>query len=136
MSKQKKIYQMDFFKSMLALFFLIAILIFPFFVFASAPDPLGAMSEVAGEGGFTVGTDDDTKISMILGLVVKSFLGLLGIIFIILILYAGYNWMTAGGNESKVEKAQQTLTRAIIGLVLIVGSYAIWLFIFNAVLEN
>jgi amino acid transporter len=61
---------------------------------------------------------------------VQGFLGLLGIIFIILIIFAGYNWLTAGGDEEKVTKAKQTLTRAVIGLIIIVGAYAITYFVF------
>lgn len=63
------------------------------------------------------------------GIIINAFFGLLGIVFIVLILLAGYNWMTAQGDESKVEKAQDTLRYAIIGLVIIVGAFAIWQFI-------
>jgi len=56
----------------------------------------------------------------------------LSLIFIVLILYAGYNWMTAGGEEKKVEDAKGTITRAIIGLVIIIAAFAITYFVFNA----
>ncbi|MBI4812328.1 hypothetical protein HY798_02695 [Candidatus Falkowbacteria bacterium] len=56
---------------------------------------------------------------------------MLGVIFIILMLYAGYNWMTASGEEEKVTKAKDTIWRAIIGLIITIGSYAIWDFILN-----
>ena len=39
--------------------------------------------------------------------------------------------MTARGEEEKVEKAKDTITRAIIGLIIVVGAYAIWSFIFS-----
>ena len=38
--------------------------------------------------------------------------------------------MTAGGNEDKVKEARTMITRAIIGLIIIVGSWAIWNFVF------
>ncbi len=61
----------------------------------------------------------------IVGTVIQAFLSLLGIIFVALILYAGYNWMMAQGEEDKVIKAKDTLKRAIIGLAITVGAYAI-----------
>jgi len=69
---------------------------------------------------------NETSAATIVGSVVKVFLGLLGIIFLILIIYAGYNWMTAGGDEPKVKKATDTIKRAIIGLIIVVSAYAIY----------
>ncbi len=62
---------------------------------------------------------------------ISTFLGLLGIIFLVLIIYAGYNWMTAGGDEEKVTIAKNTLTRAVIGLIIIVAAYSITYFVFT-----
>jgi hypothetical protein len=67
----------------------------------------------------------------IIQVVISAFLGLLGIIFIILIIYSGFNWMTAQGDEEKVTLAKNTLTRAIIGLVRIVAAYSITYFVFS-----
>ena len=70
------------------------------------------------------------EMAKIIGMAVRIFLSLLGIIFIIMMLYGGYNYMTATGDESKVEKSRKTIMRAIIGLIITVSSYAIWNFIF------
>jgi len=64
--------------------------------------------------------------------VISALLGLLGIIFLVLIIYAGYNWMTAQGDEDKVKLAKDTLTRAVIGLVVITLAYAITFFVFSS----
>jgi len=74
----------------------------------------------------------ETSLAGIVATVVKAFLGLLGIIFLVLIIYAGYNWMTAQGDEEKVTKAKETLTRAVIGLVIITAAYAITYFVFTS----
>jgi len=63
---------------------------------------------------------------------ISAFLGLLGIIFLVLIIYAGYNWMTAQGDEEKVTIAKNTLTRAVIGLIIIVAAYSITYFVFSS----
>jgi TRAP-type C4-dicarboxylate transport system permease small subunit len=71
----------------------------------------------------------------IIGAVIAAFLSLLGVIFLILIIYGGFLWMTSGGNEQKVLKAKKTLTRAVIGLIIIVSAYSITYFVFHA-LQN
>ncbi|MDA3840538.1 MAG: hypothetical protein PF572_05580 [Patescibacteria group bacterium] len=84
-----------------------------------------------GSTGLTTDVSDTTATDIIAS-IIKVFLGFLGIIFIILIIWAGYNWMTAGGNEEKVTKARTTIFRAMIGLIIIVSSYAITYFVFGA----
>ena len=81
--------------------------------------------------GFAPASDD--ALSNITQKVINAFLSLLGIIFVILIIQAGYSWMTAGGDEQKVTKAKDTIQRAIIGLIIIIGAYAITYFVFTNV---
>ncbi len=118
-------------KQILIVIFLVVILVLPYFVFAQSP--LEKLTDVGTAGGYNEATNE-YSFSEILGTVVKAFLSLLGIIFIILMLLAGHNWMTAAGNEEKVTKAKATLWRAIIGLIILIGSYAIWEFVFSKLL--
>ena len=55
-------------------------------------------------------------------------MGFLGIIAVGIILYAGFLWMTAGGEDAKVQKATKMLTQGVIGLILILsaGGVAYW----------
>ncbi len=68
--------------------------------------------------------------------VINAILGLLGVIFLVLTLYAGFLWMTAAGNDEQVGKAKNILTTAIIGLIIIVAAYAITNFVLTAVLTQ
>lgn len=112
---------------------LLFLLILPYFVFA-ANSTLNELEAVGvTNGGYTKA--DETSAAGITGTVVRAVLSILGIIFLILMLYAGYNWMIAHGDESKVEKAKDTLRTSVIGLVIIIGSYAIWQFIFLRLLK-
>jgi len=52
----------------------------------------------------------------------------IGLLFLILTVYAGFRWMTAGGNEEQVTEARKLLINAVIGLAIILFSYAIVLF--------
>ena len=49
-----------------------------------------------------------------------------------MIIYAGFEWMTAQGDEKKVDKAKDTLTRAVIGLIIIIAAYSITYFVFTS----
>jgi hypothetical protein len=69
----------------------------------------------------------------IIGSIISVFLSLLGIIFLILVLYSGFTWMTSLGNEQKVLKAKNTLIQAIIGVIIVISAYAITFFVFSAV---
>jgi hypothetical protein len=56
-------------------------------------------------------------------------LGLLGTIFLVLIIYAGFLWMTSGGDEEKVNRAKNLIKNGVIGLIIILCSYAITYFV-------
>lgn len=75
-----------------------------------------------------------TDIRTTIGNVIKVFLGLLGIIAVIIILLGGFKWMTAGGDAAKVERAKKTLINGVLGLVIIISAYAITAFIIRAII--
>lgn len=60
-----------------------------------------------------------------IGTMIAALLGLLGVIFLILTIYAGMLWMTAGGNADNVKKAKAILLNSVVGLVIVLSSYAI-----------
>ncbi len=78
------------------------------------------------KGFLPLGGED---IRLIAAKIIRIFLSLLGIIAIGLIMYAGFTWMTSGGNEEKIATAKKTLINATIGLVIIMSSFAITQFI-------
>ncbi|MFH1225844.1 MAG: Ig-like domain-containing protein, partial [bacterium] len=63
--------------------------------------------------------------------IINIALGFLGILAVGLVLYAGYLWMTSGGDEEKVRKAKKILINAVIGLAIILSAWGITLFILN-----
>lgn len=71
----------------------------------------------------------DTSLGFVVARVIFMFLAILGLIFVGLITYAGYNWLSARGNEEKVRKAQDTLRQATWGLVIVLAAYSISYFI-------
>lgn len=71
--------------------------------------------------------NEDPRI--IIAKIIRIFLGFLGVIALILIMYAGWLWMTSQGNEEKITQAKKILTSAIIGLLIILSAMGIVTFI-------
>jgi hypothetical protein len=61
--------------------------------------------------------------------IINTLLSILGVFFVGLMIYGGYTWMTAEGKEQKATKAKDTITAAVIGLLIIVSAYAISYFV-------
>ncbi|MBI4121958.1 MAG: hypothetical protein HY461_01365 [Parcubacteria group bacterium] len=61
----------------------------------------------------------------ILGRVVKIALSFLGVGALSLLVYSGYTWMTAAGNDDKITEAKKTMSHAAVGLILIMMSYSL-----------
>jgi hypothetical protein len=126
-------------KPLFSLVLLTGLLILPYFVFAqsdavqqtntASQSMLGRLSSVAGKGGYAVGTNN--SLMFVIGTIIQGALALLGGIFIIIMVIAGYMWMMASGNEQKVEKSLLMIKQAIIGLIITLSSWAIWTFILN-----
>src|SRR6056297_4118141 len=93
-------------------FVLIVILMFvmPQIVLGQA-DPMSEMEKVASD----TGQDSVGSLTSIITKIIKAILGASGFILLLLFIYSGFTWMTAGGNEEKVKKAKNTLKNAVIG---------------------
>lgn len=104
-----------------------------FFVF-TAPTLVYAKKTINDAQGFLGKTVQPTGVSTQdlssqVGTIIQGALRLVGIVFLILMVYGGFRWMTARGNEAEIEKAKETVTAAIIGLIVVVGAYALTNFI-------
>lgn len=69
------------------------------------------------------------------GGIVALVLSFVGVIFLLLAVYAGILWMTSLGNASQVEKAKTLLLNATIGLVIISAAYSITIFVGNQLVK-
>lgn len=70
-----------------------------------------------------------------LGELINVALGFLGIVAVIIILFGGFKWMTAGGNDEKVAEAKRLIIAGIIGLAIILSAYAITKFVLESLIE-
>lgn len=94
-------------------------------------DLTSQLENVNSSAGFS-DADEDTLTTTI-GSLISVLLGFLGVIFLILIIYAGLLWMTAGGNEDNIKKAKSILLNSVIGLVILLSAYAISQFVISQI---
>lgn len=93
-------------------------------------DILGTQPVESVLGG-TLGTRD---IRETVASIINVALSLLGIVAVVIILAGGFTWMTAAGNEEKVDKAKKMIFAGIIGLAIILSAYAIARFVISSLI--
>ena len=97
---------------------------------------------VAGDGNNKMGiakdkgagykTDGDMTPAKYIGNVLAIIYGFLGVIALLLIIYAGFKWMMAEGKQEDINKAKQIITSAVIGLAILMGAYTITAFVISS----
>lgn len=94
--------------------------------------PANAASDTSGglRGGIQTTKTDDmpedlTGSDGIINTVINTMLFIVGILSVIMIIYAGIRYATAHGDKGQVESAKNTLIYAIVGLVVSILAYAL-----------
>lgn len=84
-----------------------------------------------GQGAAQAGS----QLPVLIGRIIRTVLGLLGIIFLVLTVYAGFVWMMARGDSKKADESKTIIKNAVIGIVIIFIAYALTGFIINAIVR-
>lgn len=61
----------------------------------------------------------------LLQLVITTITGFAGLVAVAVIVYGGYLYIVAAGNQENTKKAQQTIAQAVVGLVIILASWLV-----------
>jgi hypothetical protein len=94
-------------------------------------DELFGDQDIAGELG-----QSDANIQVTVSRVIRAFMGLLGLVAVIIILLGGFKWMTAAGADEKVQEAKKLIISGVIGLVIILSAYGIAEFVIGAIVSS
>jgi len=113
---------------LLAIFLPLALFLLPVVTLAQGNDALG-VNYMEGTGL----SRQDPRITV--ARIIQVGLGFLGTIAVVLVIYAGFIWMTSEGNAEKIKKAKDLLKSAAIGLLIILSSFAIVTFVINKLNE-
>ncbi len=71
----------------------------------------------------------ERSLGFLIGSVIKAILGFVGVLFVVLMIYAGVLWGTAKGNEQQSKKARDLIFWAIIGVTVVILAYYLVSFI-------
>ena len=106
------------------LFSLCVALVFLIYVpVTRAQDKFGLYNSAKGTGVL------EKSVPEVMGTIILNVLGIVGVIFLILIIYGGITWMTSAGNEQRISLAKKIITSSVIGLVIVMTGYAVTYFI-------
>ena len=103
---------------------------FVFFAMPALAQGLSLGINQAGQGT-GLGSGD---IRVIIGRIIQVALGLVGVVLLVFIIYAGFLWMTAGGNEEQIANAKKVLKNAVIGLIIVLCAFSIAQFIITSLI--
>ncbi len=112
-------------KKLFAVFLFLGLLVFSFSTPALAQYGLEETAKAAD-----LSTESGDLPSAI-GSFISIALGVLGVIFLCLMLYAGWLWMTAMGDNKKVQTAKDLIIAAVSGIIVIVLAYAVTSFVLD-----
>ena len=107
----------------------------PMVASAQSPNPFLSGQNLVNNVSNSAGISTSASLPVIIGRIINVLLTFLGIIFLVLVLYAGFLWMTAQGDSKQVDKAKAMIQQSIIGLVVIVAGYAISNFVLTALVN-
>ncbi len=88
------------------------------------------LSDAGGSQG--AGYSTSQNVYQLVGVLVNAVFGILGVVFLVLIVYAGFIWMTSAGNSKLVEKAKSILMSVTIGLIICLSAFSISTFVLGS----
>ncbi|MBI1961524.1 MAG: DUF4148 domain-containing protein [Parcubacteria group bacterium] len=130
--------------SLLLCFGLAGLLAIPHSAFAqrsqAGQDALKFLDATAVTGGLTGSVKPDAYSSedavlSVIGNIINVILGFVGIIFFVQMFYAGFRWMSSGGNEEVVTESKATIRSAVIGIVVVFAAFVVTNFTLNQIAD-
>ena len=85
--------------------------------------------------GEAAGVETEAELPVVIGKIIRVFIAAMGVVLLVILIYAGFLWMTAGGDSEKVEKAKKWMTNGVIGLIIIIFAFSIVTYIINKLTE-
>lgn len=73
---------------------------------------------------------------VLLGRIIQAIIGLSGAVALVMFIYSGLLFLTAGGNTSMIQKAKLLMLYTILGIIVIAGAFVATNTIFTAVLTG
>lgn len=96
--------------------------------------PLATYAQGIPDIGSEIGLGSADPMTIVIN-IIQLALGFAALIALVFIILGGFQWMLSAGNDEKIARAKKTISAAIIGIVIILISWAIVQFVINTVIE-
>lgn len=124
------------YKSFILTVIISLILVLLSFNIVLAQQDMAEILSAAGEKGAGFSPATGTSVSEYIGSIIQYLLSFLGVIFICLIIYGGFLWMTARGDSEQITKAKDIIMRSVIGLVIVISAYTLTYYLLENILTG
>ncbi|MEK7084556.1 MAG: pilin [Patescibacteria group bacterium] len=88
---------------------------------------MGQLNVFSGEQGAGYGEARDPRV--VAGYIIQILLSVLGTLFLIYLVYAGFLIATSRGEQDQIDKGKKTLRTAIIGIIIVLSAYSLTLLV-------
>lgn len=95
---------------------------------------IGKLKDIGGRAYGVTGEPESPAATA--GRVINVALSVVGLVFLVLMLYGGYLWMTARGKEERLNKAKDTIEASIIGLIIVLAAYGITYYVVSRIVAS
>lgn len=103
--------------------------------FAFSPVPVHALDVGTNVINQSIQLGSDSPITIITRIINIAMI-FLGVIAVSIVLFAGFKWMTAAGNEDRILEAKGILKNGLIGLVIVLSSWGIASFVLGRLVDQ
>lgn len=101
---------------------------------ANMTDIFGVISPPPGTPGG--GSDPVAAISNILSVGLQLVLLVAIILLLVYLLWGAFDWLVSGGEKEKIAKAQNKITNAVVGMLLVIAAFTIFTIVTGNILGN
>ncbi|MDD5251528.1 MAG: pilin [Patescibacteria group bacterium] len=91
------------------------------------------LDTTAGVAGLK-GTAVSGGLGLIVAKLIQQLIAIIGVIFVAIMVYSGFRWMTAGDSEENINEAKGLIRNAVIGLAIVLAAYSITSYVIDTVL--
>lgn len=67
--------------------------------------------------------NNETSLFNIFGIIIRTALGIIGSLTLLMLVWGGFLWLTSAGNPERVKKGTDTMLWATIGVIIVFSSY-------------
>ena len=86
-------------------------------------------------GIYGQGEEPTSDLPVIIGKIINIVLSFMGVVLVLIVIYGGFLYMTAGGESKNTDKGKSYIVNGIIGMIIVLSAYGITTFVVTRLTE-